>query len=391
MGEYLLGNITEESVTTESSKVRDVAPRMSFGSIIGMGLFLATYIVGVELYLYWAEGDHTRPFVPMDLKESDVLAALAAVAAGTIALQIMAQGNSSTRSVTMEEYNHRMLIAYLAVGGTAASCTLALSSLAVVTLAGVEEHLAYLFVVVLLAAMNSLIAADAAGRIVRVEFKNPTIRVIAATRVSNHYNKLELDPQLTPSWLRRALTCLWQVLALGAVAGMLDLVLTAATWDYAPGVFFGVLAVTTVLLPLVRYAGLQWHNPSLIARIAAPVWLLMTLVMLVLVVATMDPENAILHQLVLLGVPTLLSLLGLLRSKRTGGWILLKWVPGAFIRESVYRKIYKDAENAAEELKDAKEELEADRPQEQVVEAKPHERRHTLQYLILKILATKRE
>ncbi|WP_307273159.1 hypothetical protein [Arthrobacter sp. W4I7] len=123
---------------------------------------MATYMVAVELLLYWTEGDYARPFVPMDLKESDVLAALAAVAAGTIALQVMAQSSTSSRAATMADYNHRMLIAYLAVGGTAASCTLALSSLVAVLLDGVERNLSYLLVVVLLAAMNSLVAADAA-------------------------------------------------------------------------------------------------------------------------------------------------------------------------------------------------------------------------------------
>lgn len=391
IGEDDLVNWTRESVTRGSFENRDAVPKMSFWSIIGLGSFLATYMVAVELLLYWTDGGHTRPFVPMNLKESDVLAALAAVATGTIALQVMAQSSTSSRAATMADYNHRMLIAYLAVGGTAASCTLALSSLVAILLDGIEQHLAYLLVVALLAAMNSLIAADAARRIVRVEFKNPTIRVIEAKRVSEHYNKLKPYPTMVTSRLRRVSKCLGQALVLGTVAGILDIVLTSARWSDASAYVLGSLVITGVLLPAVRHAGLQWYKPSLFSRLAAPIWLLMILVPSGFVIAAMDRQDAILHQVALLGVPTLLPLLGLLRLGGGGVWILPGWVPGAFIRESVYRKIFKDAGKAALELEDAEATLAADRLQERVVAGGSRPRTKTRLQLILEILATKRE
>ncbi|MDQ0689347.1 hypothetical protein [Arthrobacter sp. W4I7] len=209
--------------------------------------------------------------------------------------------------------------------------------------------------------------------------------------MSQHYNKLKPYPKFILSRWRRTLKCLWQALALGAVAGIMDAVLTTARLENAPVYILGSLVITALLLPLVRYAGVQWHKPSLFSRIAAPIGSLMILVPSGFVIAAMDRHDAILHQVVLLGLPTLLPLLGLLRLGGDGRWILPSWVPGAFIRESVYRKIRKDAEKAALELKDAEAALEADRLEEWVVAGGSSVRAKKRLQLILEILATKRE
>ena len=99
---------------------------VSFGRSVSLGLGMAVFVLLITLMTHAAGSE--QPWYDVDLMPlgaAEVIGALAAVATGTIALQVMAQTSYSRESRTLAEFNHRQNMAILALSSPVVTCLLA--------------------------------------------------------------------------------------------------------------------------------------------------------------------------------------------------------------------------------------------------------------------------
>jgi hypothetical protein len=322
---------------------------VSFGRSVLLGLGMAAFVLLITLMsgaattdLMWYEVDLAL------LGPAEVLGALAAVTAGTIALQVMAQTAYSGQSRTLSEFNHRQNMGILALSSPAVSCTLAVSVWFDKDVK-LPDGLPYLFVVLVIAAMNCFIAADAADRIIQVDDDNTDIRIAAARKTLSHYRRHRLPAtQRTPT-LRRLVIRTSHILVLSAAMGIIDALLSGAKdWNQGPGAYLAVVITTATIQvaasrTFVKVAGTdgadRWFSSLLLTFMSFTIFHL-------------DPQNAWPHILTIVGLPTLLAVGSLITTDNRTKWLLPAWIPGTWPRESVSASIRKATEDTTKTLRE---------------------------------------
>lgn len=326
---------------------------VSFGRSVLLGLGMAAFVLLITLMSGAATTDKVWYEIDLALLgPAEVLGALAAVTAGTIALQVMAQTAYSRQSRTLSEYNHRQNMGILALSSPAVSCTIAVSVWFDKDLK-LPDGLPYLFVVLLIAAMNCFIAADAADRIIRVDDDNTDIRIAAARKTLSHYRRHRLPAtQRTPT-LRRLVIRTSHILALSAATGIIDALLTETKdWNQWPGAYLAV-AITTATIQIaasrtfVKVAGADGAD-----RWFSSLLFLLLLTFMSFTISHLDPQKAWLHTLTIVGLPTLLAVGSLITTENRTRWLLPAWIPGTWPRESVSASVRKATEGTTKTLRE---------------------------------------
>lgn len=328
-------------------------PGVSFGRSVVLGLGMAAFVFLITLISGMPATDGVWDEINLTLLgPAEVLGALAAVTAGTIALQVMAQTAYSRQSGTLLEFNHRQNMGILALSSPAVSCTLAVSACFDKDLK-LPGGLPYLFVVLVLAAMNCFIAADAADRIIRVDDENTHIRIAVARKSLSHYRRHRLPAPQRTTTLRKLVIRTSHILALSAATGIMDALLTGTKdWNQWPSAYLAlVIATATIQIAasrtFVKVAGTD----------AADRWFSMLLFLLVLsfmsfTIFHLDTENSWIYTLTIVGLPTLLAVGALITTDNRTRWLLPSWVPGTWPRESVSASVRKATEDTTKTLRE---------------------------------------
>lgn len=220
------------------------------GTLVTVCILLATYVPQLSAGTRWQEID----VMPFDA--ADVFAALAAITAAMIALQVMAQTSHVRPSKTLVEYNRRQTMGMLALLGPAVSCMLALF-VWIDPDTRLPAMLPYLVVVASLAGINCFIASDAVDRIVRIDKNNVGLKIAVARKKVSHYRRSRLPWMASWTKVRVALAGLVQILLLSALILILDASLTElppiSSW---PGRYVLVLGAQAALF--VSFAAFGW-------------------------------------------------------------------------------------------------------------------------------------
>ncbi|BCW68456.1 hypothetical protein NicSoilB4_32190 [Arthrobacter sp. NicSoilB4] len=322
------------------SHSRSARKRMTFGFVLGWGLVLAAIALVAEWGRHVVSGGTWESFQPIAMDKGEVLSALAAVSTGTIALQVMAHGAFSRRSTTLAEFNHRVIVGLLAFLGTAVSWTLAVAVLIAFGKDGKPGNMAYVFVVIVLAGMNSLIGADASDRIQQTESNNFPVMLAEAERVHARYERLRLPKPSPRSRARTYLVNPSHILLLAAIVGLMDTFVAGADWQDWFGNYVVFVMTTAIIQASVAVMAQGWFVPNLDSKLFAPLLLILVLTAFSLIIYTGDSANASGRTAVVLALPTLLFVLSFLTRDSHSRWSLPDWFPGALVREPAARKLH---------------------------------------------------
>lgn len=335
---------------------------MSFARAIALGGFMAAYFLGTYLAETRKEWLWDKPdILPLDAPE--VVGILAAVATGTIALQVMAQTAYARPSSTLPEYKHRQLLGLLAMFSVSVSCVLVVAVWLDKDTEQPRDHV-YLFSVVALAAMNCFIATDAANRILSVDDENLDVRTAVARHVLAHYRRVRMPEVPKQKRWVHALGWAFQSLAVGAVSGMASALvagpfLGGGSWLRH---YFACCVVTALVMGFTTAFARVWCGRDRFNKVLLAVVPVGWLPIYIEMVESMSALEGNLCFLALFGVPGLISALAFARVRAKSQWLLPHWMPGTVVRQSpalMVRKRTDEAEVLLAGLKERKRKMES--------------------------------
>lgn len=290
----------------------------------------------------------------MPFSAADVFAALGAITAGTIALQVMAQTAHLEPSRTLAESNRRHTMAMLALLSPAVSCMLA-----IFVLLDRETHIAkmlpYPVVAVSLAAMNCFIASDAVDRILRVDRNNPDLRLAVARKTLGHFRRKRLPWLASWSKARVWSAGLAQILLLSLLIVVVDAMLTdvppVSAWA---GHYLVVAAAQGVLFCF--FAMFVWARTRLDST---EQWLSGFLFLCIasagaILALSLDPTQGVVHALSCIGIPCVIFVASMRTTTHKKGWWIPSWVPGTWVRIPAALAVSNAIRKAEEEIATAK-------------------------------------
>jgi hypothetical protein len=314
---------------------------LTFWRVLRLSIITTLYVVAI-MYLSHLAQTGRWELMPDDIEPlgpGETLGALAAVATGTIALQVMAQTAYSKKSETLEEHGHRKVVMLLALMSSTVSFILA----ATAWLSwgdGSFGRLANVLVVTTLAAMNCFIASDAAGRIHRIDTNNLDVQVSAARKVVSHYRRKRLPPLPGLAARHWFIAGLLDILAITAVIGTLEAIIIADfTWRSLVGSYVLSALWATIVLAALALTAVSWFKDDIAARWHATSSCLLLIVIAVLTILNVAPARGVLHILVLLLLPIALTFASLKTTRMQNRWLLPLWVPGSLARTHVARRV----------------------------------------------------
>lgn len=304
----------------------------SFGRSIGLGLLVAAWLLLVVCASQLSDGTRWEELDIMPFDPADVLTALAAITAGTIALQVLVQTAHLHPSLTLAEANRRQTIGMLALLSPAVSCMLAVF-VCFDQESEVPRMLPYIAVTVVLAGMNCFIASDAVDRLLQVDRNNVNLKIALAVKELSHYRRHRL-PWLGPwSKARVTLAGLVQILLLSAFAAVLGAALTEASIiSLRPG-YYAVICITqTLLFVTFALAARAWHGIDRTNRWHMGSLLLFVITVSVLIALSSDPRHGLNHAIAIVGLPVFIFITSMITTNNRTTWWLPSWVPGTWVR-----------------------------------------------------------
>ena len=332
----------------------EFASTLTFWRTLRLSLTLTTYLVAVMYWRHVAQTGHwdLPPSDLLPLGSGEILGALAAVATGTIALQVMAQTAYSRQSVTLEEFSHRQTVMLLAFMGSTVSFVLAAVSWLGMGV-GSFGRLANVLVVTTLAAINCFIAADAASRIHRVDSTNLNIQIMAARREVARFRRKRLPPLHGVVSHHGEFATAVDFLAVSVVMGTIETAIIG-DWGFWP-LSFGIAALAAiVVLTVVTLTAVNWFKNDLAARWQAVASCSLVLILTLLTILEAAPEQPLPHILVLLLLPAVLSAASLKTVRNRTAWLLPAWVPGSLTRKHAAARVEAAAAMAQIKLRELK-------------------------------------
>ncbi|WP_345453873.1 hypothetical protein [Arthrobacter gyeryongensis] len=342
----------------------EMGASLTFWRVLRVSIGATLYVVAI-MYLSHVVRTGRLELLPDDMEPlgpGETLGALAAVATGTIALQVMAQTAYSKKSETLEEHGHRKVVMLLALMSSTVSFILA--TIAWLSLGeGSFGRLANVLVVTTLAAMNCFIASDAAGRIHRIDTNNLDIQVSAARKVVSHYRRKRLPPLSGLAVRHWFIAGLLDILAITAVIGTLEaIIMSKFTWG--SWVVSYVISAVWAVLVLAAFAvtAASWFKDDVVDRWQASASCLLLIVVAVLTILNVAPHRGVLHILVLLLLPIGLTFASLKTTRMRNRWLLPPWVPGSLVRTHVARRVKAADVEARSELSEIKQRQHRRRP-----------------------------
>jgi hypothetical protein len=277
---------------------------------------------------------------------------LAAVATGTIALQVMAQTAYSRQSLTLEEFSHRQTVMLLALMGSTVSFLLTAVSWLGMGI-GSFGRAANALVLTTLATINCFIASDAAGRIHRVDRTNLDIQIMAARREVAQFRRKRLPPLHGMVSHHRVLAAVVDFSAISVVMGTIETAIVDG-WRFWPLIFAIAALTATVVLAAITLATVAWTKNDLAARWLTLASCSLALILVLLAIVEAAPEQALQHILTLLLLPAMLSAASLKTVRNRTAWLLPGWFLGSLTRSHVATRVEVAAALARMKLKELK-------------------------------------
>lgn len=293
----------------------------------------------------------------MPFSPADVFAALAAITAGTIALQVMAQTSHIQPSKTLVESNRRQTLGMLALLSPAVSCMLAIF----VWLdreTYVPKTLPYLIVVLALTGINCFIAADAIDRITSIDRNNKTLKIAVARKQLNHYRRRRLPPVGSWSKTRLFVVGLFQIIFLSALVVSLDLLVTEApdiaSWARRHSFMLIVQICLFVSFAIFAWARIRFDRTE---QWLSGFVILILLAFGVLATSPIQSLRELLHGLLMLWIPTTIFASSLKTLRNKTRWWVPSWCPGSWVRVPAALALSTALTKAEHNLKESKRSL----------------------------------
>lgn len=307
---------------------------MTFGKTALVCLMMSSLVLWGAWLNHMQSNGPNEPFRPISLGTAEVFGALAALTAGSVALQVMAQAVASKPSPTLREHQNRQYLAMLALLGPGASCSVGLLVWLAIDIS-VHGAILYLLTITTLTAINIFVGSDAAHRIMNSDDDNILIQIGLARKSLGRWRRRRLPVNKRTSVISLSAMAVFQTTAV-AVAGtvLTTAALTKTTqvdlWPSFLGHFLAAGTVCALMAIGFRFWVLGDRSVRLMVGL---VGLVAAATLADLLLEAFDSGTyAFVKVLIGTLLPLLLSASAFITRDNRTNWMLPSWVPGTWIR-----------------------------------------------------------